>query len=111
MEYLGMVFALVVSAVGMMKVMARAGEPSWAAFVPLYNFVILLKIANRPSWWVVLMLIPVVNLVTMFLMWRDLSARFGRGPGFAIGLLLMPPLFLLVLGFSESPAPTTLSHV
>ena len=35
------------------------GDPAWAAFVPIYNFYILLKTVGRPGWWLVAPVHPV----------------------------------------------------
>ncbi|RMF79097.1 MAG: hypothetical protein D6739_11265, partial [Nitrospirae bacterium] len=52
---------------GMWKVFAKAGKPGWAAIIPIYNLVVLLEIAGKPVWWIILMLIPVVNFVVALL--------------------------------------------
>ena len=36
--------------VGMWKVFVKAGQPGWGCLVPIYNVLLLLKIAGRP-WW------------------------------------------------------------
>ena len=43
---------------GFWKVFVKAGEPGWAAIVPIYNIFVLLKIAGKPAWWIILMIIP-----------------------------------------------------
>ena len=91
----------VLTIVGMWRLFARAGEPGWAALVPIYNVIVLLRVANKPAWWIVGLIVPIVNVVVAFLIWRDVAARFGRGTGFAIGLLLLTPIFLLMLGPKE----------
>ena len=50
-------------AAGMWKVFEKAGEPGWAALIPIYNLVVLVKIAGKEMWWVVLMLLPCINFV------------------------------------------------
>ena len=41
----------------------KAGQPGWAGLIPIYNLYILLQIAGRPGWWILLCLIPPVNIV------------------------------------------------
>jgi hypothetical protein len=43
----------------MWKVFTKADKPGWAAIVPIYNVIVMLKIAGRPMWWLLLMFIPV----------------------------------------------------
>ncbi len=90
---------VVVMIAAVWKVFTKAGQPGWAAIVPIYNVIVLLKIVGRPTWWVVLLLIPLVNFVVGILLCIDLAKSFGQGTGFGIGLLLLAPIFYLILGF------------
>ncbi len=47
----------------MWKMFSKAGQPGWASIIPLYNVYIMCKIAGRPGWWLLLFLIPLVNLI------------------------------------------------
>lgn len=80
----------------------KAGKPGWAAIVPIYNLIVFLDIVERPRWWFVLLLIPLVSIVVGLIVMFDLARVFGKGPGFAIGLILLSPLFLLILAFDSS---------
>src|SRR5436190_14477279 len=44
-------------------VFTKAGRPGWAALIPIYNTYVVIKIAGRPGWWLLLFLIPIVNVV------------------------------------------------
>lgn len=87
---------------GMWKVFEKAGKPGWAAIIPIYNMVVLLEIAGKPAWWVVLFLIPMVNFIVAIIAFMALAKKFGKGAGFAIGLLLLPPVFYPMLGFGDA---------
>ena len=94
--------------VSMWKVFSKAGQPGWAVLIPIYNLYVLLQVAGKPGWWLILMLIPLVNLVIMILTLVAVSERFGKGGGFAVGLLLLPIVFYPILGFGSAqytPAP------
>jgi hypothetical protein len=84
------------------KVFVKAGEPGWAAIVPIYNVFVLLKIAGKPAWWIVLMLIPVVNFIVIVIVSIALAERFGKGAGFGVGLGLLGFIFYPILGFGDS---------
>jgi Family of unknown function (DUF5684) len=84
------------------KVFTKAGEPGWAAIVPIYNLIVLLKIAGKPAWWFLLMLIPVVNFVIAIVMAISLAKNFGKGTGFALGLIFLSPIFYPILGFGNA---------
>jgi hypothetical protein len=91
-----------VAALPLMGVFGKAGQPGWAAFVPIYNIYVLLKVVGRPGWWLILFLIPIVNIVIGIIVYYDLSVSFGHGVGFAIGLIFLGWIFLLILWLGSS---------
>lgn len=88
--------------VSVWKVYAKAGQPGWAAIVPIYNFIVLLKIVNKPWWWIFLMLIPIVSLIFAIIVLHRLSLSFGKGAGFTVGLLFLGIVFWPILGFGDA---------
>lgn len=84
------------------KIFTKAGKPGWASIVPIYNIIVLLEIIGRPVWWIVLALIPFVNFIFAILVSVDLAKSFGKSIGFAIGLILLAPIFLLILAFGDA---------
>jgi hypothetical protein len=95
--------AIVVAVIaGLWKVFTKAGEPGWAAIIPIYNTYILIKIVGRPWWWLLLMLIPCVSIVIAIIVMLDLAKSFGKSVAFAIGLILLTPIFIIILGFSDA---------
>jgi hypothetical protein len=87
---------------GLWKVFTKAGQPGWAALIPIFNIYILCVIAGRPGWWTILWLIPVVGIVIAILVFIDVAKYFGKGAGFALGLFFLPYVFLPILGFGKS---------
>ena len=87
---------------GVWKVFTKAGQPGWAAIIPFYNWYVWCKIVGRPGWWVILLLIPFVNFIVGIVLCVDLAKSFGKGVGFAIGLILLPVIFLPILGFGSA---------
>lgn len=96
------VVAYVVTALGLMGVFAKAGKPGWAAFVPVYNTIVLLEVVGRPLWWFLLMLVPGVNIVVLVIVMNDLAKSFGQGTGFTVGLVLLSVVFFYVLWLGSS---------
>ncbi len=84
------------------KVFAKAGQPGWGSLVPIYNTYLMLKIAGKPGWWLLLMFIPVVGFVVWILATIALAENFGKGAGFAIGLIFLPLIFYPILGFGSA---------
>ena len=93
---------IVLAIVGMWKLFTKAGKPGWASLIPIYNTCVLIDIAGKPMWWILLMLIPLVNIVIAILVAIGLAKNFGRGTGTVIGLILLPNIFLLILAFGSA---------
>jgi TctA family transporter len=81
------------------KLFAKAGKPGWAIIVPIYNVIVMLQIVNRPLWWILLMLIPVVNIVVGIVVVIDLAKSFGKSGLYALGLVLLSVIFYPMLAF------------
>jgi hypothetical protein len=84
------------------KVFTKAGQPGWAAIIPIYNVYIWCKIVGRPGWWVILMLIPFVNFIVAIILSIDLAKSFGKGVGFGLGLAFLGVIFWPILGFGSA---------
>ena len=97
----GIVFIIVV--IGLWKVFTKAGEPGWAAIIPIYNYYVTLKIVGRPWWWLLLMLIPIVNLIVSIIVAIDLAKSFGKDALYGIILLwFFSVIGFLILGFGDA---------
>ena len=84
------------------KIFVKAGKPGWAAIIPIYNVIVLLEICGRPIWWVLLLLIPCVNIVVAVFVMIDLAKSFGKDALFGIGLWLLGFIFFPILGFGSA---------
>jgi hypothetical protein len=82
-------------------IFTKAGEAGWKSIIPIYNIIVILKIVGREWWWILLMLIPIVNIFVWIIVSLDLAKSFGRGTGFGIGLAFLSPIFGLILGFGS----------
>ncbi len=87
---------------GFWKAFEKAGEPGWAALVPIYNLYVFLKIAGRPAWWIVLFFIPVVGLVVAVIAAIDFAKAYGKDVPFGVGVALLGPIFVPMLGFGDA---------
>ena len=105
--FLGAYFVFICVVVGIMiasmwKMFDKAGQPGWAAIVPFYNIIILLRMIGKPWWWLLLMLIPLVGMVLAIIMYIELAKAFGKGAGFAVGLIFLSIIFFPILGFGDA---------
>jgi Family of unknown function (DUF5684) len=84
------------------KIFSKAGQPGWAAIIPIVNTYFVCKVAGRPGWWVIPMFIPFVNFIIAIILCIDIAKSFGKGVGFGIGLILLPVIFFPILGFGSA---------
>ena len=76
-----LIFFLVVQVIhglGTWKLYVKSGYNSINAFIPVYNAVILMKIINRPTWWVILLFLPIINLLIFPVIWVETARSFGK---------------------------------
>ena len=76
-----LIFILIIQVIhglGTWKLYIKAGKQAWEAFVPVYNGIILMKITNRPWWWVILLFLPIVNLIMFPVVWVETARSFGK---------------------------------
>ncbi|RED19477.1 signal peptidase I [Flavobacterium cutihirudinis] len=79
--YLWFVFFLAVQVIhfiGTWKLYEAAGRKSWEAAIPVYNAIVLMKIIGRPTWWTLLLFIPIINLIMFPVIWVETLRTFGK---------------------------------
>lgn len=96
------ILLLIFEVAAMWRIFQKAGRPGWASIVPIYNTYVLFKIVGRSGWWVLLYLIPFVNLVVTIVLCYDLAKSFGKGLGYTLGLLVFSFVFFPMLGFGSA---------
>ncbi len=97
-----LLFALVPIA-GMWLVFKKAGEPGWAAIIPIYNFYVLLRITDNPWWYLlVIIFVPLIGQLLSLKVVYDLAQVFGKGILYTLGLIFLPFVFFPLLGFGDA---------
>lgn len=97
-----LIIFIILYIVPLWKIFVKAGKPGWAAIIPIYNTIVILEIVGRPVWWVILTLIPIVNIVITIIVAIDTAKSFGKEPAFGIGLFFLPFIFYPILGFGSA---------
>lgn len=87
---------------GLWKVFEKAGQQGWLAIIPILNIYILIRIAGREGWWILLFLIPCINIVVAAIVYIDVAAKFGKGVGYGVGMWLLGFIFIPMLGFGDA---------
>ncbi len=101
---------LIISLISLWKIFEKAGVEGWKAIIPIYNMWVLAEIVGQPGWLGLLaafsLLIPAIGfllyLVIMFYIYYLLAKAFGKDVLFAIGLTILPFIFLPILAFGDA---------
>jgi signal peptidase I len=64
--------------IGKYKLFEKAGEPGWAAFVPIYGDLICARLIGKPWWWAVVLYIPIVGVLIGVAMVIEFVKSFGK---------------------------------
>jgi hypothetical protein len=67
----------------------------WLAWIPIANLILMLNIAKKPVWWIILFLIPLVNIVMVILVWMGIAEARGKPSWW--GVLSIVPVANLVV--------------
>ena len=97
---LSLVVTIVVIA-GTWKAFQKADRPGWAAIIPIYNTYVMIKIGGNAWWWLLLLFVPLVNFLALIKISIDVARAFGRGIGFGLGLSFFSFIFWPLLGFGD----------
>jgi hypothetical protein len=97
--YFAIILLMIVS---LWIVLTKAGRPGVAIIVPIWNLIEIVRISGKPIWWVLLFLIPIVNLVILIMVYHGISKAFGKDAGFTVGLVLLGPVFWPILAFGKA---------
>ncbi|MGZ3865642.1 MAG: S26 family signal peptidase [Bacteroidia bacterium] len=104
--YIGNLIFLIlvlISWIGLYKCFDKAGIAGWKAFVPFYNFYEWLKLTEKPKWWVVLMIVPGVNIIMYGVLTFNLARYFGkRKAGDLFMASVFSFLYIPYLGFDKN---------
>jgi hypothetical protein len=96
------VAVFVIYLVAWWKLFTKMGQPGWQGIIPLLNAYVIFKLAGKEWWWVILLLIPCVNIVALFFLAQSTAKLFGKELGWTICLFLFPGISHIVLAFGSS---------
>ena len=93
---------LVLELVAMWKLFVKAGKPGWAAIIPIYNVIVMLEIAKKEWWYVLLLFVPIVNFVVSIIITIAFVKAYGKDTGFAVLTIFFAPIMYPLLAFGDS---------
>lgn len=112
---IGLVLA-VLNIIGTWKILEKANKPGWGAIIPIYNQYLLCQITGVNPWWIliavcspIISVIPILGGLASFvvaiyftiLLNVSLARSFGKEDGYAVGLILLAPIFYFILGIKD----------
>ena len=65
------------------------GDNAWMAWIPIINIILMLQVADKPIWWIILMFIPLVNIVIGIIVWMAIAEARGKPSWWGI-LIIVP---------------------
>ncbi len=106
----------IVQIIGTWKILVKGGKPGWGALIPFYREYLLCDMVGVWPWWIliaalsgILTAIPVIGSLLSFavtiyysiLLNVSLARAFGKEDSYAVGLILLAPVFYSILGFGK----------
>jgi hypothetical protein len=73
-------------------------ENGWLAWIPIANIILMLNIAKKPVWWIILFLIPLVNIIMAIVVWMAVAEARGKPSWWGV-LVIIPVVNLIVPGY------------
>ena len=94
---------IIANIAGGWKMYEKAGKPGWSFIIPIYNIIVFFKIAEKPLWWILLLLfIPIANLIVGILVIMAFLERFSKPRWHVIIWIILPYIYVPYLGFSDA---------
>ncbi|OJJ18911.1 hypothetical protein BKI52_23940 [marine bacterium AO1-C] len=75
-------------------------KEGYQALIPIMNHLVLLKLSNRPLWWIVPVYIPFIRLIPKYFINLSIAKSYGKSNGFAIGMTILPWYFYGVISLN-----------
>ena len=87
----------------MWKIFTKAGEKGWKAIIPIYNKIVLLKMTDLPTWYIILILIvPIANIYATFRLYIELAHKFGKSTGYGVATVFFPYVCIPILALGSA---------
>ena len=96
------ILCTIVSLVASWMIYKKMGREGWEGIIPIYSTYVLCQELYGNGWKCLLLLIPLYNIYFGIKIYIDWAKAFGKNAGFAIGMLLLPFIFQLILAFGDA---------
>ena len=99
--WIGGIFGLVFYiyfAICLMQIAKRTNTPNgWMAWIPILNIYLMCKLAGKSGWWIILLLIPFVNIIAVIIIWAEIAKKLGKPAWWGV-LMLIPIVNIIIPG-------------
>ena len=95
----------VVSSFFLAKVFKKAGEPGWAAWVPVYNSWKMLEMGGQQGFWAILAYVPFINIaaaIFMYIAMYHIGLKFGKEGVFVLLAIFLPIVWVIWLAVDNT---------
>lgn len=100
-----LIFLLIVRAgvtLGYWKLFEKAGIEGWRSLIPFYSEFIALQLVGKRAWWMIYLVIPVVNIFAFYVLIFELLKCFGKDSLLVQLIVIFAVyIYLPVVGFNK----------
>ena len=89
-------FFFIIASVGQWRLYAKANQPGYAIFIPIYNLIVFLRIIGRPAGHVWFFFIPVFNIFFIVKVWFETCDSFGKSTTLDYALIIIFNFFYIL---------------
>lgn len=83
------------------QIYIKAGKKGWSNLIPIYSDIVLLQIVKLPLWYILLSIIPIVNIYYIFKVHIELARKFGKSKVFGILTVFFSFICLPIIAFNK----------
>lgn len=99
MYYIIFAILTIATLYGLWLLFKKAGKQGWEAIIPFYREYVMAQLTARPTWWVILLIIPIVNIFIFYALYLDFLKSFGKRRFWeTVVAVLLPFIFLPLWG-------------
>lgn len=97
MYYIIFTILTIATLYGLWLLFRKAGKQGWEAIIPFYREYVMAQLTARPTWWVILLLIPIVNIFIFYALYLDFLKCFGKRRFWETAVAVLLPFIFLPL--------------
>lgn len=100
---IGVLFLSILMGLSTWKLFKKMGYSPFLAFIPFYNYFIILKETQRPLWWVIFTYFPIVGTIMMSVFHILLMEKFGKNLiQHKLLTIFLPFIYMATVNYSKN---------